>query len=185
MSNRDHLLTENITFTPISPRATKSPNITVIVNVFVYLVLSHQFYSSTHRPWRSTHPSIPRYPENCAVKANTTRTSAHMRAFPVFSLQLYSKDTAKSTFDAGRRLSYIDLNRAGTGLMEIVSEPDMTYGCLPFLHNKPATSLRTGLRRKLPNTSAHFRPYCVPLARATATWNKCSRYNRLFLRNTH
>ncbi|KAA1466549.1 Glutamyl-tRNA amidotransferase B subunit [Dentipellis sp. KUC8613] len=35
------------------------------------------------------------------------------------------QDTAKSTFDPRRRLSSIDLNRAGTGLMEIVSRPDM------------------------------------------------------------
>ncbi|THH30327.1 hypothetical protein EUX98_g3867 [Antrodiella citrinella] len=35
------------------------------------------------------------------------------------------QDTGKSTFDIRRRLSSIDLNRAGTGLMEIVSEPDM------------------------------------------------------------
>jgi aspartyl-tRNA(Asn)/glutamyl-tRNA(Gln) amidotransferase subunit B len=40
---------------------------------------------------------------------------------------LLLKDTAKSTFDARRSLSYIDLNRAGTGLMEIVSEPDMRF----------------------------------------------------------
>ncbi|KZV76023.1 Glutamyl-tRNA amidotransferase B subunit [Peniophora sp. CONT] len=35
------------------------------------------------------------------------------------------QDTAKTTFDARRRASSIDLNRAGTGLMEIVSRPDM------------------------------------------------------------
>ncbi|GBE79803.1 Glutamyl-tRNA(Gln) amidotransferase subunit B, mitochondrial [Sparassis crispa] len=35
------------------------------------------------------------------------------------------QDTGKSSFDAHRRITSIDLNRAGTGLMEIVSEPDM------------------------------------------------------------
>ncbi|TFY74677.1 hypothetical protein EWM64_g9335 [Hericium alpestre] len=35
------------------------------------------------------------------------------------------QDTAKSTFEPRRRQSAIDLNRAGTGLMEIVSMPDM------------------------------------------------------------
>jgi len=35
------------------------------------------------------------------------------------------QDTGKSTFDPRRRVSSIDLNRAGTGLMEIVSEPDL------------------------------------------------------------
>ncbi|KAI6152376.1 GatB/GatE catalytic domain-containing protein [Pisolithus tinctorius] len=42
----------------------------------------------------------------------------------ITQLQL-EQDTAKSTFHAGRRVSLIDLNRAGSGLMEIVSEPDM------------------------------------------------------------
>lgn len=37
------------------------------------------------------------------------------------------KDTAKSTQIPGRHTSAIDLNRAGTGLMEIVSEPDMRF----------------------------------------------------------
>lgn len=36
-----------------------------------------------------------------------------------------SQDTGKSTFDPRRKLSFIDLSRAGAGLMEIVSEPDI------------------------------------------------------------
>ncbi|KAG6910812.1 hypothetical protein DXG01_007701 [Tephrocybe rancida] len=35
------------------------------------------------------------------------------------------QDTAKSTFNPRTRTSHIDLNRVGTGLMEIVSEPDL------------------------------------------------------------
>ncbi|KAF9236240.1 GatB/GatE catalytic domain-containing protein [Melanogaster broomeanus] len=35
------------------------------------------------------------------------------------------QDTAKSTYDKRRRVTQVDLNRAGSGLMEIVSEPDM------------------------------------------------------------
>ena len=37
----------------------------------------------------------------------------------------FSQDTAKSIVDARRRCTQVDLNRAGSGLMEIVSEPDM------------------------------------------------------------
>ncbi|KAJ8516463.1 hypothetical protein ONZ45_g6245 [Pleurotus djamor] len=39
-------------------------------------------------------------------------------------LQL-EQDTAKSTYDPRARQTLVDLNRAGMGLMEIVSEPDM------------------------------------------------------------
>jgi len=35
------------------------------------------------------------------------------------------QDTGKSMFEPCRRLSSLDLNRAGVGLMEIVSKPDM------------------------------------------------------------
>ncbi|KAJ3551097.1 hypothetical protein NM688_g4936 [Phlebia brevispora] len=35
------------------------------------------------------------------------------------------QDTGKSMSDVRRRVSHVDLNRAGTGLMEIVSEPDL------------------------------------------------------------
>ncbi|KAN0097054.1 GatB/GatE catalytic domain containing protein [Tylopilus felleus] len=42
----------------------------------------------------------------------------------IIQIQL-EQDTAKSIFDARRRIIQVDLNRAGSGLMEIVSEPDM------------------------------------------------------------
>lgn len=35
------------------------------------------------------------------------------------------QDTGKSTTDIRKRVAYVDLNRAGTALMEIVSEPDL------------------------------------------------------------
>lgn len=50
-----------------------------------------------------------------------SKEDVHVR---IKQLQL-EQDTGKSTFDPRNRVSEIDLNRAGTGLMEIVSEPDM------------------------------------------------------------
>lgn len=42
------------------------------------------------------------------------------------SLLISSQDTAKSSHNARAKVNQIDLNRAGTGLLEIVTEPDMT-----------------------------------------------------------
>ena len=44
---------------------------------------------------------------------------------PVANYNDIYQDTGKSSFESRRHLSAIDLNRAGTGLMEIVSSPDM------------------------------------------------------------
>ena len=47
------------------------------------------------------------------------------------------KDTAKSTFMPRTQTSHIDLNRAGVGLMEIVSEPDIrSVHKSNFVHSK-------------------------------------------------
>ncbi|KAF8732591.1 hypothetical protein AX14_004192 [Amanita brunnescens Koide BX004] len=47
-------------------------------------------------------------------------------SFPVRIKQIQlEQDTAKSTLNPRNRTSHIDLNRAGAGLMEIVTEPDM------------------------------------------------------------
>ncbi|CAK5269813.1 unnamed protein product [Mycena citricolor] len=46
------------------------------------------------------------------------------RTVRIKQIQL-EQDTAKATFDSKTRTSSIDLNRAGTGLLEIVTEPDM------------------------------------------------------------
>lgn len=45
------------------------------------------------------------------------------------------QDTAKSINDYGSRSSFVDLNRAGSALMEIVSEPDIrsAISCLDGL----------------------------------------------------
>jgi Asp-tRNA(Asn)/Glu-tRNA(Gln) amidotransferase B subunit len=46
---------------------------------------------------------------------------------PRFKFSEIFQDTAKSIFDPQSGVSLLDLNRAGAGLMEIVSEPDMRY----------------------------------------------------------
>ena len=51
--------------------------------------------------------------------------NASRRAPRILTSHTSSQDTAKSIFDARRRITQVDLNRAGSGLMEIVSEPDM------------------------------------------------------------
>ena len=90
--------------------------------------------------------------------------------FVVFMMLL--QDTGKTTFEPRRRVSSIDLNRAGTGLMEIVSEPDLrslftlsikiTLYLLLFLDHQKKQVIMFGL----------YRPFYAPLARATAIWSR-------------
>ncbi|KAJ6620817.1 Glutamyl-tRNA amidotransferase B subunit [Mycena sp. CBHHK59/15] len=78
----------------------------------------HYFYSDLPAGYQITqhyapialggHVSIPNYGSPIRIK----------------QIQL-EQDTAKSTFDPRTQTSYIDLNRAGTGLLEIVTEPDL------------------------------------------------------------
>ncbi|KIY52615.1 Glutamyl-tRNA amidotransferase B subunit [Fistulina hepatica ATCC 64428] len=50
----------------------------------------------------------------------------HLERPPVRIKQIQlEQDTAKSTYDAQRRLTLIDLSRAGSALIEIVTEPDL------------------------------------------------------------
>jgi len=54
----------------------------------------------------------------------------HYNIVSYFKDSRSKQDTAKSTFNPRKHLSYINLNRAGTGLMEIVSEPDLRFVAL-------------------------------------------------------
>ena len=60
--------------------------------------------------------------------------------------------------DRRRRVTSIDLNRAGAGLMEIVSEPDIRFdiqvNSLSILSN-----IALGRLKKLLTMSEHFRPF--------------------------
>jgi aspartyl-tRNA(Asn)/glutamyl-tRNA(Gln) amidotransferase subunit B len=90
-----------------------------------HLIKSEPWYISTNcEGWFSS--TIQRRYHR-SDKTNTTGTG---KASPKTLVSItthsnFEQDTAKSTFDSHSSLSYIDLNRAGTGLMEIVSEPDM------------------------------------------------------------
>ncbi|TFK72027.1 Glutamyl-tRNA amidotransferase subunit B, mitochondrial [Pluteus cervinus] len=53
-----------------------------------------------------------------------SNSSSTLKKVGIKQIQL-EQDTAKSTFNPRTRTSNIDLNRAGTGLMEIVSQPDI------------------------------------------------------------
>ncbi|KAF9559669.1 glutamyl-tRNA amidotransferase, partial [Agrocybe pediades] len=80
----------------------------------------HYFYSDLTSGYQITQQYSP--------LARDGELSLHSLDSPITvrikQIQL-EQDTAKSTFDSRSSRSQIDLNRAGTGLMEIVSEPDM------------------------------------------------------------
>ncbi|KAG5648737.1 hypothetical protein DXG03_000084 [Asterophora parasitica] len=76
----------------------------------------HYFYSDLPSGYQITQ----QYGGELAISLPSTPT------FDVRIKQIQlEQDTAKSTFHPRTRTSFIDLNRAGTGLMEIVSEPDI------------------------------------------------------------
>jgi len=78
----------------------------------------HYFYSDLPLGYQITQYYAP------IAKGGLLKLSKEDILVRIKQIQL-EQDTAKSTFDSLRQVSQIDLNRAGTGLMEIVSEPDM------------------------------------------------------------
>ncbi|KAH7916227.1 GatB/GatE catalytic domain-containing protein [Hygrophoropsis aurantiaca] len=78
----------------------------------------HYFYPDLPAGYQITQRYAP------LAKGGYLTLSKHGIPVRIIQIQL-EQDTAKSTFDARRRESHIDLNRAGSGLMEIVSEPDL------------------------------------------------------------
>ncbi|KAG9317817.1 putative glutamyl-tRNA amidotransferase [Chiua virens] len=77
----------------------------------------HYFYSDLPAGYQITQRYAP------LAKGGYLDLSRGIRV-GITQIQL-EQDTAKSIFDARRRVTQVDLNRAGSGLMEIVSEPDM------------------------------------------------------------
>lgn len=78
----------------------------------------HYFYSDLPAGYQITQHYAP------LATGGHLQLPEHKRTVRIKQIQL-EQDTGKSTFDTRKRLSTIDLNRAGTGLMEIVSEPDL------------------------------------------------------------
>ncbi|KAF8622176.1 hypothetical protein AX15_007289 [Amanita polypyramis BW_CC] len=80
----------------------------------------HYFYPDLPSGYQITQHYAP-----LALNGKLDVTS-HESCFPVRIKQIQlEQDTAKSVFNPRNRSSQIDLNRAGAGLMEIVTEPDM------------------------------------------------------------
>ncbi|KAI0068540.1 Glutamyl-tRNA amidotransferase B subunit [Artomyces pyxidatus] len=78
----------------------------------------HYFYSDLPAGYQITQRYEP------IARGGVLHLSSSEIAVGIEQIQL-EQDTGKSTFDARHRVSTIDLSRAGTGLMEIVSQPDM------------------------------------------------------------
>ncbi|KAH8118408.1 glutamyl-tRNA amidotransferase [Phellopilus nigrolimitatus] len=78
----------------------------------------HYFYSDIPSGYQITQYYSP------FAKGGQLRLSQNGICVNIKQIQL-EQDTAKSTFDPKEQNSVIDLNRAGTALMEIISEPDM------------------------------------------------------------
>ncbi|KAL9713058.1 hypothetical protein Ac2012v2_004299 [Leucoagaricus gongylophorus] len=81
----------------------------------------HYFYSDLPLGYQITQQYTPLATNGVLHIPRLDGSSTPIR---IKQIQL-EQDTAKSTLIPRARTSHIDLNRAGTGLMEIVSEPDL------------------------------------------------------------
>ena len=83
------------------------------------------------------------------------------------------QDTGKSMTDRRRRVTSIDLNRAGAGLMEIVSEPDIRYTTTPCCLKTTLTVFHLPDLRRKPLTMSEHCKLCYELwGPVTATWKR-------------
>ena len=111
-------------------------------------------------------------------KTNTVRTSTSLSGYVSrnHNLLWHRKDTAKSTFDSRRHLSQTDLNRAGAGLLEIVSEPDIRSVSRRYIFSNLIALLihvNSIVHQKRPVTTfEHCKRSYDPWALVMAIWNK-------------
>ncbi|MFT4152917.1 Asp-tRNA(Asn)/Glu-tRNA(Gln) amidotransferase subunit GatB [Parafilimonas sp.] len=90
------------------------------INQKNYFARKHYFYPDLPKGFQTSQHTVP----ICGPGFVTIRTSAGERHVKLHHIHL-EEDAGKSIHDMDEDYSYIDLNRAGTPLIEIVTEPDM------------------------------------------------------------
>lgn len=138
-------------------------------------ICSHFCYSSpTSKQWGTQFEYTQFFTGENSYKTDSTRTSTFVSVnFRTPSWQ-WVQDTAKSTYNPRTLTSYIDLNRAGIGLMEIVSEPDLRLvcGCLWLVFLDPQIAMIVALLKKLAYTSGPSNRFCVHWDQVMETWKR-------------
>lgn len=90
------------------------------INQENYFARKHYFYPDLPKGFQTSQHTVP----ICGPGFVTIKTSAGERDVKLHHIHL-EEDAGKSIHDMDEDYSYIDLNRAGTPLIEIVTEPDM------------------------------------------------------------
>ena len=90
------------------------------INQKNYFARKHYFYPDLPKGFQTSQHTVP----ICGGGFITIRTSAGERNIKLNHIHL-EEDAGKSIHDIDEEHSYIDYNRAGTPLIEIVTEPDM------------------------------------------------------------
>ena len=90
------------------------------INQKNYFARKHYFYPDLPKGFQTSQHTVP----ICGPGFVTIKTSTGERNVKLHHIHL-EEDAGKSIHDMDEDYSYIDLNRAGTPLIEIVTEPDM------------------------------------------------------------
>jgi aspartyl-tRNA(Asn)/glutamyl-tRNA(Gln) amidotransferase subunit B len=88
------------------------------INRTSYFARKHYFYPDLPKGYQISQHEIP----ICSGGLVQIRTDSGESAIPLHHIHI-EEDAGKSIHPAGEKISYIDLNRAGMPLLEIVSEP--------------------------------------------------------------
>ncbi len=91
-----------------------------IINQKNYFARKHYFYPDLPKGFQTSQHTVP----ICAGGFVTVKPSTGERNIKLHHIHL-EEDAGKSIHDLSKDFSYIDFNRAGTPLIEIVTEPDM------------------------------------------------------------